>query len=102
MSYFSVFCSSKTGGTLLHIENSDGDVLSISVFLDQVAVTWRLSPSQEPEVRRFRKSEPDFDWTRIHIIISNNQIRGKFQYIFLIYTNMFFILIFINFVNRWI
>lgn len=55
--------------------------MSVSVFRDQVAVSWRLPPLQPPlqKVKRFRKSQPDFKWTRIHLIISKNHIRGGFN-----------------------
>lgn len=61
---------------MLYIDNSDLGMFSVSVYRDQVAIAWRLSQSQVPEVRRFRKSQPDFEWTHIYLSISDNNIRG--------------------------
>nr|CAD7258850.1 unnamed protein product [Timema shepardi] len=60
---------SRTGGTILYISTINGTYFSVSVYKDQVTVSWRLEQTTPGELHRFSKTEPDGNWTRIQLSI---------------------------------
>jgi protein crumbs len=60
----------KTGGTLLYVDDVDM-YFEVSVYKDQVTISWRLS-SDLPETHRFHRDNKDFNWSTIYIRIANH------------------------------
>nr|CAD7398371.1 unnamed protein product [Timema cristinae] len=69
---------SRTGGTILYISTSNGTYFSVSVYKDQVTVSWRLEQTTPGELHRFSKTEPDGNWTRIQLSIKDGLMHGGF------------------------
>lgn len=60
--------------------NSATEFFSVSVYNDQVTVTWKFDVMPLGQVYRFRKDEPDGHWTTVLITMENNGIMGKFSF----------------------
>jgi hypothetical protein len=54
--------------------------LLVSVFRDEVTVTWKFDVLAHAQVYQFRKEEPDGHWTTVLIKMDNNGIMGKFSF----------------------
>jgi hypothetical protein len=59
--------------------NSGAEYFSVSVYNDQVSVGWKFDVMPLGQVYRFRKDEPDGQWTTVLIRMDNNGIMGKFS-----------------------
>ncbi|PNF36740.1 Protein crumbs [Cryptotermes secundus] len=75
----SITYRSRTGGTMLYI-NSGTEFFSVSVYNDEVTVAWKFNVMPLGQVYRFRKDEPDGNWTTVLIRMDNNGIMGKFSF----------------------
>jgi len=65
---------SNIGGTLLHIAPHMGDQhFTVSVFKDNVTVSWRLDLENQNNIS-FGKSQPDGNWTSLLIKLNNNSV----------------------------
>lgn len=60
--------------------NSGAEFFSVSVYNDQVTVAWKFDVMPLGQVYRFRKDEPDGNWTTVLIRMDNNGIMGKFSF----------------------
>lgn len=67
----------KTGGTLLYVQDNDM-YFEIAVYKDQVTVQWRLS-SELPETKRFHNENSKFGWETIYIRVQNDILEGGFK-----------------------
>jgi len=59
---------------------SGSEYLSVSVFRDEVTVTFKFDVLAHAQVYRFHKDEPDGHWTTVLIKMDNNGISGKFSF----------------------
>lgn len=67
----------KSGGTLLYVEDEKDSYFQIASFKDQVTVQWQFT---EHGIDRFHRDNlNDFDWHHIHLRISENKIEGGWK-----------------------
>ncbi|XP_067213668.1 protein crumbs isoform X3 [Linepithema humile] len=65
---------SNTGGTLLHMVSHVGDQhFTVSVFKDNITVSWRLDLENQGTVS-FGKAQADGNWTSLLIKLNNNSL----------------------------
>ncbi|XP_026473661.1 protein crumbs-like [Ctenocephalides felis] len=68
---------SRAGGTLMHIRNDDM-YFEVAAHKDQITILSRVSQDEPDVTGRFRKDEPDFDWSRIVITIRDGVLESGF------------------------
>jgi hypothetical protein len=59
--------------------SSGTEYFSVSVYRDQVTVTWKFDVMPHGQVHRFHKDGPYGDWATILIRMDSNDITGKFS-----------------------
>ncbi|XP_063224864.1 protein crumbs isoform X2 [Bacillus rossius redtenbacheri] len=70
---------SQTGGTILYIGSASGQYFSVSVYRDQVFVSWLLEDPAQSGSYRFGKPQSDGNWTKIVLDMKNGLVAGGFR-----------------------
>lgn len=69
----------KTGGTLLYVEDEQDMYFEIAAYKDLVTIHWRLS-SDLPEPHRFtRENAADYDWNVLYIRVTENKLEAGWK-----------------------
>ncbi|XP_069695931.1 protein crumbs isoform X4 [Periplaneta americana] len=71
---------SQTGGTMLYVlSDTIAEYFSVSVYNDQITVAWKFETMPYSHVSRFKKDNPDGNWTTVVIKMDRTGIMGKFS-----------------------
>jgi hypothetical protein len=60
--------------------HSGTEYFSVSVYRDQVTVTWNFNEMPHGQVHMIHKDHPDGNWTTVVIRMGSNGITGKFSF----------------------